>query len=69
MDGYVSPNSPDDVPDDYDNFESARCPACNSVSLEYLGEAYDDEHHMGSAYRCDECGLHFNEESARDGTW
>jgi len=60
--GFDEPLEPDD-------FEPICCPACGSPILEYQGEAYDDDHHEGSAYRCDECGLKFTEESARDGTW
>lgn len=62
-------------PNDFEDWEAEAdepvpvCPRCASFSLEYKGEAYDDLHHEGSAYRCDECGLSFTEESARDGTW
>jgi len=65
-DGEWSPD--DDVHDDF-GFEPICCPQCGSPILTYKGEAYDDDHHMGSAYECDECGLHFNEESLNDGTW
>lgn len=54
---------------DHDSIEPICCPQCGSPILTYKGEAYDDDHHMGSAYECDECGLHFNEESLNDGTW
>lgn len=55
--------------EDRDDYEPICCPQCGSPILTYEGEAYDDDHHMGSAYVCDECGLHFNEESLNDGTW
>lgn len=59
---------PDPLPFDYDD-EKMNCPQCGSDALEYKGEAYDDEYHQGSAYKCDECGLHFTEKSLSDGTW
>lgn len=43
------------------------CPACKSACLEYKGEAYDDDHHQGSAWRCDECGATFTDEDIING--
>lgn len=31
------------------------CPQCGEDKLQYTGEIYDDEEHVGSAYECLEC--------------
>jgi len=51
----------DDVHDDFGFESAAKCPMCESFLAEYEGEAYDDEHHEGSAYRCLDCGHHFTD--------
>lgn len=33
-----------------------RCPACNSIAGEYMGEAYDDEDYLGAEFHCADCG-------------
>ena len=35
---------------------AGRCEFCGSLDMEYLGETYDDEEHLGSTYQCLECG-------------
>lgn len=42
-------------------FEIA-CDQCGGIDVEYVGEAYDDEHYIGSHWHCLECGHEFNED-------
>lgn len=37
------------------------CPQCGSTDMEYAGELYDDEEHVGSYYECRECGHRFSD--------
>lgn len=48
------------LPDDDDLLDpELACPMCGEELCEYIGEAYDDEEHIGCSYRCDECGHEF----------
>jgi len=37
------------------------CERCGGIDVEYIGEAYDDEQYLGSAWNCLECGHRFNQ--------
>lgn len=57
-DDQKTPQFDDRHPEDED---FTACPACGSTSVEYMGEQYDDEHHVGSSYRCLECEHKFSD--------
>jgi hypothetical protein len=45
----------DEMPEDL-SWQYDTCEQCGEASLEYQGEHYDDDKHLGSSYKCLECG-------------
>lgn len=41
-----------------DDDNQMSCEICGEKDWIYLGEAYDDDVHMGGLYMCQECGHH-----------
>ena len=35
------------------------CPQCGQDTIEYVGESYDEEEHLGSLYECSNCDFRF----------
>lgn len=36
-----------------------QCPQCGEQTIVYIGEAYDDEEYLGSAFECMNCDFNF----------
>jgi len=36
-----------------------KCPQCDEQTIVHIGEAYDDEEYLGSAFECLNCDFHF----------
>lgn len=63
MSDQVNPTQNDDI-DDFADVDVV-CPYCGEqTAIEYVGEAYDDEAHIGSSYNCLECGHKFSDADA-----
>jgi len=58
MTDQINPSANDNELDE--DYPSVICPFCSEQNaIEYIGEAYDDEEHLGGSYNCLECGHSF----------
>lgn len=37
------------------------CPYCGSMDNEYMGEIFEEDSHIGSDYKCMDCGSHWTD--------
>ena len=43
------------------------CPKCKSDDILYIGEAFEEDHYIGSSYDCLDCGHRFQIHDYNDG--
>lgn len=61
MSNNPNPSSEQDLSDQDE--PGVTCPYCyEQVAIEYIGESYDEEVHLGASYNCLECGHKFDDQ-------